>query len=152
MFGGKSLLAVTVIENIGHKCKNDDCEELIPVEDYKRHLETCSLNPRNRIVLCPAPRERCGKEMELSKIYDHITGECTGSMNATMRDAKKQFKFDDPICSTAFPVPAVEGVASKGLAFNCDGSHFYLGVVRLPACTVFSIQHFGNSFECESLL
>ena len=144
MLSGKSLLAVTVIENIEHKCKHDGCEELLTIQAFKMHLELCVHNPVHRIILCPASRETCGKQMELSKIYDHIMRECTGSWNAekveaSLTNGKAWHAFTGPVST----------LTSKGIALNCDGSHFYLSVTELPAFTVFSIQHFGDRFECE---
>jgi len=59
MSSGKSLLAVTVIENIKHKCKHGDCEKLLYLADYKIHLEACPFNPRKNQ---PKPRKKAANE------------------------------------------------------------------------------------------
>ena len=44
---------------------------------------------------------------------------------------------------------SVSVMAEKGIAVNCEGSHFYLGAALFPSYTVFTIQHFGDRFECQ---
>jgi len=64
MGGGKSLLASTVLENIEHRCKFDDCEEKFALEDIEQHEAICS----HRIVNCPGS---CIQKVPLSKLVDH---------------------------------------------------------------------------------
>jgi len=146
----KSLLAAVVIENIEHKCKHDDCEELLSIQEYQMHLDTCAHNPANRVVFCPASRELCGKKMELSKIFLHIETGCEGSWNAESEATDIFVSLSSGIpWDLALDVPML---AEKGLAIECDGSHFYLSMSTLPVCRVFSIQCFGNRFECEKFV
>jgi len=148
MFRGKSLLAVNVIENIEHKCKHGDCEELLHVKDFQSHFETCSKNPSNRIVLCPAPNQLCGKEMELSKIFDHIMSECQGSWNNAMCKALWNVNIGMQWNIKKMILPDVS-MAVKGFAVNVEGSHFYINVMKCPTYVVVSIQLLGNNVECE---
>ena len=141
MYRANSLLAVTVIENIKHKCKYGDCEILLYLADYKIHLEACPFNPRNRLAFCPATRELCGKEMELSKIFEHISSDCKGSYNSGIL-----MNIDTPRKMT---VTAPITLAFKGIAVNCDDNIFYIGIEKLPFCSVFSIQLLGNLRECD---
>ena len=48
MGNGKSLLAITVIENIDHKCKFVECEELFPLDKLDAHKKI----GQHRIVKC----------------------------------------------------------------------------------------------------
>ena len=64
MGAGKSLLASTVLENIEHKCKFDDCEEKFALENIEQHEALCS----HRIVSCPGP---CIQKAPLSKLVAH---------------------------------------------------------------------------------
>ena len=63
---GKSLLAVTVIENIDHKCKFVECEELFPLKKVEAHEKVC----KHRFVTCP--RRSCFEEVALSKVLVHL--------------------------------------------------------------------------------
>jgi len=72
---GKSLLAVTVIENIDHKCKFSDCEEVFSVDKVDDHEKICE----HRTVLCP--HESCSDAIPLSKILDHL-GQSTCSYDS----------------------------------------------------------------------
>jgi len=66
MGNGKSLLAVTVMENIDHKCKFSDCEEVFSVDTVDDHEKICE----HRTVLCP--NESCSDAIPLSKMLDHL--------------------------------------------------------------------------------
>jgi len=63
---GKSLLAITVIENIDHKCKFVECEELFAVDKLEAHEENC----RHRLVKCPY--YWCNEEIALSNLLAHL--------------------------------------------------------------------------------
>jgi len=62
-----SLLAGTVLENIEHKCKFEDCNENFNLEDVKKHEAVCL----HRTVNCPSPK--CAEKTPLSKLFDHLT-------------------------------------------------------------------------------
>eukprot|EP00092_Neocalanus_flemingeri_P025904 GFUD01028071.1.p1 GENE.GFUD01028071.1~~GFUD01028071.1.p1 ORF type:complete len:364 (+),score=79.22 GFUD01028071.1:46-1137(+) len=72
MANGKSLLAVTVIENIDHSCKLVDCEEIFPHDKIEEHAKVCS----HRTVSCPS--SKCDVKVGLSKLLDHLNnGDCS---------------------------------------------------------------------------
>eukprot|EP00092_Neocalanus_flemingeri_P006403 GFUD01006893.1.p1 GENE.GFUD01006893.1~~GFUD01006893.1.p1 ORF type:complete len:314 (-),score=53.64 GFUD01006893.1:43-984(-) len=63
---GKSLLAVTVIENIDHQCKFVDCGEFFSHEEIEKHSKVCC----QRTVSCP--HSSCNVKVGLSKLLDHF--------------------------------------------------------------------------------
>ena len=71
MGGGTSLLAVTVIENIEHKCKFDDCEEILALDNLQNHEKEC----KHRTVCCPY--NDCKGKVNLSKMIDHLVQNCS---------------------------------------------------------------------------
>eukprot|EP00092_Neocalanus_flemingeri_P028601 GFUD01031058.1.p1 GENE.GFUD01031058.1~~GFUD01031058.1.p1 ORF type:complete len:298 (+),score=24.42 GFUD01031058.1:242-1135(+) len=74
MGDGKSLLAVTVIENIDHRCRFFDCGEFFPHDRIEEHAKVCG----HRTVICP--HSRCNRKVGLSKLLGHlneILGDCS---------------------------------------------------------------------------
>jgi len=63
---GKSLLAVTVLENVGHPCKFISCNETLALEDVKQHEMVCE----HRTVQCPW--NNCVEEVSLSNLVGHL--------------------------------------------------------------------------------
>jgi len=63
---GKSLLAVTIIENVDHGCRFVDCEELFGLDKLEDHEKIC----KHRIIHCPY--ELCDEKVALSKLFKHI--------------------------------------------------------------------------------
>eukprot|EP00092_Neocalanus_flemingeri_P024578 GFUD01026657.1.p1 GENE.GFUD01026657.1~~GFUD01026657.1.p1 ORF type:complete len:341 (-),score=61.33 GFUD01026657.1:68-1090(-) len=79
MGDGKSLLAVTVIENIEHKCKFDDCKEFFDVDKLEGHERIC----KHRTVSCPY--DECSQKIALSKLVDHLNKEtCSSNLIPTV--------------------------------------------------------------------
>jgi hypothetical protein len=142
MFNGKSLLAVTVIENIDHKCKFEGCHELLPLQEYQEHLQCCP----QRIVHCPSPREFCGKAMALSKVYEHIMDECQGSFNSRAKDTLKNDDFPKFL---EYDSGLGERKSIPGFALCWKGVYFYLSFEKMAQCCMFSVQHLGNALECK---
>jgi len=66
MGNGKSLLAMTVIENIDHKCKFAECEEVFAMDKLLAHEKICD----HRIVRCP--HSGCNEDVALSKLLEHL--------------------------------------------------------------------------------
>eukprot|EP00092_Neocalanus_flemingeri_P040011 GFUD01043580.1.p1 GENE.GFUD01043580.1~~GFUD01043580.1.p1 ORF type:complete len:390 (-),score=69.88 GFUD01043580.1:67-1236(-) len=66
MGSGKSLLAMTVVENIDHRCKFIDCEEFFPVDEIEKHAKVCA----HRSVSCPC--SKCDVKVGLSKLLAHL--------------------------------------------------------------------------------
>jgi hypothetical protein len=75
MGSNKSVLAGTVIDNIEHKCKFEDCEQNFFLAEIDKHEELC---PR-RSVTCPHPT--CIKNLPLSKLLEHLINGWTCSMD-----------------------------------------------------------------------
>jgi len=136
MFSGKSLLAVTVIEIIDHHCKYEDCQELLPLKEYKQHLLFCP----QRLVHCPGVNQSCGKQMALSKLYEHIITECKGSFNETCKSA----------INDKFPLVLTYKLGRKGgFALCWKGVYFYLSFEKVGSRNVFYVQLLGNAIECK---
>eukprot|EP00092_Neocalanus_flemingeri_P003891 GFUD01004188.1.p1 GENE.GFUD01004188.1~~GFUD01004188.1.p1 ORF type:complete len:375 (-),score=68.03 GFUD01004188.1:73-1197(-) len=81
MGDGKSLLAMTVIENIDHRCKFIDCEEFFPLDEIEKHAKVCG----HRTVSCPGPK--CTVKVGLSKLLTHLYGDCTLDVPAIIKKA-----------------------------------------------------------------
>jgi len=142
MFNGKSLLAVTVMENFEHKCKFEECEEILPLEKYKLHLKSCP----HRLVFCPARTAFCGKKMSLNKVYDHISKECEGSWNHEMPDLNYE-NFPVRLTHKSLNGPPRN---SRGFALRWeDVHHLYLHIDNVLDFTVFSVQLFGDVEQCK---
>ena len=74
-----SLLAGTVLENIDHTCKFEDCNENFCLEDLKKHEAICP----HRTVNCPI--SKCTVKTMLSKLVDHLKNSkkcCGGDLEA----------------------------------------------------------------------
>jgi len=145
MSNGKSLLAVTVIENIDHECSNDVCEETLPLAELKLHRQCCP----HRSVLCPALAQLCGKKLPLSKVYDHIIKECAGSYNRVgNNDAKNNGQFPKHF---RYPSTASMGddAVLKGYVFFWSNQHFYLSFEKFLGYTVLSLSLLGAAEECR---
>eukprot|EP00092_Neocalanus_flemingeri_P031542 GFUD01034253.1.p1 GENE.GFUD01034253.1~~GFUD01034253.1.p1 ORF type:complete len:193 (+),score=44.81 GFUD01034253.1:82-660(+) len=63
---GRSLLSVTILENIDHKCKFEDCNMQFRLEDLEKHEKECP----QRNVNCP--KNDCTKIVPLAKLVDHL--------------------------------------------------------------------------------
>jgi len=144
MYDGKSLLAVDVIENIEHKCRNEECGVLFSLAEYKIHTKSCP----HRIVQCPAPRELCGKQMALRKVFDHVTSECVGS-NSDLENKMKEERFPTSLTITdSKKIPLLEQ-SKRGVAFSSDGANFYLNFESGFDYAVFSVQLIGDALRCK---
>merc|ERR1719186_129808 len=144
MFDGKSLLAVDVIESIEHKCRNEECGGLFSLPEYKIHTKSCP----HRSVQCPAPREFCGKQMALSKVFNHVTSECEGS-NHDLGDKMKEERFPTSLTITdSKKIPLLEK-SKRGVAFSSDGANFYLNFESGVNYAVFSIQLIEDALRCN---
>jgi len=95
MGDGKSLLAITVIENIDHKCKFVECEELFALDKLAAHEKICE----HRIVRCP--HSPCTEEIALSKLLEHLGKKtCTYFSEPTVienssKSGKANFQVED---------------------------------------------------------
>eukprot|EP00092_Neocalanus_flemingeri_P040015 GFUD01043584.1.p1 GENE.GFUD01043584.1~~GFUD01043584.1.p1 ORF type:complete len:445 (-),score=133.25 GFUD01043584.1:46-1380(-) len=142
LFSGKSLLAVKVIENIEHACRNEDCGKFFPLEEYKLHLTSCL----HRTVNCPSPNEFCSRKMALSKVYDHILEDCQGSFNNIGNNNSNLNNGNIP---KYIAVGSILKLSSKGLALKWNDKIFYLNLEKAPDYSVFSLELFGTALECK---
>jgi len=67
MGSNKSILAGTIIDNIEHKCKFEDCDQSFLLPDICKHEGTCP----HRTVVCPHPS--CTVKVSVSKLISHLT-------------------------------------------------------------------------------
>jgi len=146
MFNGKSLLAVTVIENIEHKCKNDGCEKEFHLAEYELHMNSCP----HRLVSCPAPNPFCTKKVALSKLYEHILTQCKGSLNKTKNKNLNDGIYPKQLSnwSKKVDIPIVSGT-QRGLCLKFDEVKFYLNVEKGAGYAVFSVQLLENAEKCK---
>ena len=67
---GKSLLAADIIISIEHKCKNEECEQLVAHNNVDKNAEECKF----RTILFPV--YACSESISLPKIPQHILKDC----------------------------------------------------------------------------
>jgi len=72
MGNGQSLLAVTILENIDHKCRFNDCDDYFPMDKVEEHVKVCS----HRTVTCPYAHCK-DKQVGLSKLLNHLNADCS---------------------------------------------------------------------------
>eukprot|EP00091_Calanus_sinicus_P007079 TRINITY_DN17970_c0_g1_i1.p1 TRINITY_DN17970_c0_g1~~TRINITY_DN17970_c0_g1_i1.p1 ORF type:complete len:109 (-),score=16.81 TRINITY_DN17970_c0_g1_i1:378-704(-) len=70
MSDAKSLLAVTVVENIDHKCGNFGCAEEFPLTELKAHMNICSF----MLIMCPI--SFCEENVAFCNLVEHLTVKC----------------------------------------------------------------------------
>ena len=70
-----SLLAITVVENIRHRCRfeADGCKVKVPLTEVKEHRKSCSFRP----VACPS--HLCKIKVPFEHVVDHILNKCKHS-------------------------------------------------------------------------
>ena len=68
-----SLLATTIIENIGHRCKFETkgCNLRMQLDQVDYHKNRCSFRP----VHCPS--HLCEEKVAYKNVVDHILSQCT---------------------------------------------------------------------------
>eukprot|EP00092_Neocalanus_flemingeri_P016316 GFUD01017661.1.p1 GENE.GFUD01017661.1~~GFUD01017661.1.p1 ORF type:complete len:368 (-),score=75.11 GFUD01017661.1:52-1155(-) len=66
MGSGKSLLATTILENVEHDCKFEDCNKQFALKDIEEHEKVCPY----RIVSCP--NFDCTERVPLAKLVQHL--------------------------------------------------------------------------------
>jgi len=79
MGANTSLLAMSIIQNINHQCRFEECTVKIPLKDFEKHKTTCSF----RLVTCPSVV--CRKGVAYSKVADHVLKECEHSFVQTRK-------------------------------------------------------------------
>eukprot|EP00092_Neocalanus_flemingeri_P000361 GFUD01000383.1.p1 GENE.GFUD01000383.1~~GFUD01000383.1.p1 ORF type:complete len:367 (-),score=87.44 GFUD01000383.1:63-1163(-) len=117
MADGKSLLAVTIIENIDHQCKFVYCEEFFAIDKLDGHEKTC----KHRTVSCP--HDFCLEKIALSKLLDHLGGQpCSAtSVPIVFKDASKP---GEEKCKVGYLLSAA-GSSGSGTTWKLN--HFEYG-------------------------
>jgi len=139
MGNGKSLLAVTVIENVDHKCKFDECEETFDLDKVEAHEKVC----KHRIVQCPSV---CYKEVALSQLLQHLQT-CSNNpvphaIDMSVKSGTASFRWTDPERLSAF------AVRWKVFTFLYRGTHFSVSAEKLGDYYHFSLKMFETEEVC----
>jgi len=145
---GKSLLAVTILENIEHACKHEGCNELHLLKNLDQHMKICPF----RKIKCPAPLDFCGKEVAFCHILDHILADCKGSRNKEKFDGEVTVLQSMPstwVYSDA--VYPVKDFHIFGEAVQWKDRFFYLSSERLGGASCFSVLYLGEESECKNI-
>ena len=136
-----SLLARTVIENIGHRCKfeADGCEVRTPLSKVDEHNKNCDFRP----VDCPS--YLCGEKVAYQKVVDHILNQCKQAMKKTDVGTEDiaRVKFNIPIANfgnVKFAVlPIKRGEQLFFLSLKNENEHF----------KKFYVQMWGTKEDCK---
>ena len=86
MRDNRSLLAIAVIENILHDCKNIECGEKYPLDNIEKHEKDC----KHRVVACPF--YDCNVRVPLSKRLNHFERyrDCSQSTTPSVIDGSSE--------------------------------------------------------------
>eukprot|EP00092_Neocalanus_flemingeri_P017292 GFUD01018702.1.p1 GENE.GFUD01018702.1~~GFUD01018702.1.p1 ORF type:complete len:336 (+),score=80.78 GFUD01018702.1:56-1063(+) len=142
MFEGKSLLAVTVLENIEHKCRNQGCDQLLPLGEIGAHRKVCTY----RLIRCPATL--CEEKVAFRSTIDHLLTNCSQSY------AKEEKEITDLTSKTGFFTQTfyVRKIkAYKVDTFLCNGKYFFLNIRRSGDSDdwTFHVEMLGDEEECS---
>jgi len=143
---GKSLLAVTVLENIEHACKHEGCKELHFLKNLDKHMTVCPF----RKIKCPAPLELCGEEVAFCHVLDHILADCNGSFNKREGGEVNLFNRMPHTVGYSSPYP-VGDFQIRGRAYQYKDKFFYLSREKLDGASSFSVLHLGEKSECKDI-
>jgi len=141
---GKSLLALTIIESINHKCKFDDCTETFCLNSLETHEKICS----HRTVMCPDLD--CIVNIPLARLVEHLMS----SPNCCADTA--------PIHLTASPISKdrknfVVGQDGNLLAtmgwpmhlYSFDGQNFVVFPTKYNGQYFFMLVMFATRAKCD---
>eukprot|EP00092_Neocalanus_flemingeri_P010804 GFUD01011634.1.p1 GENE.GFUD01011634.1~~GFUD01011634.1.p1 ORF type:complete len:407 (+),score=86.08 GFUD01011634.1:109-1221(+) len=139
MFEGKSLLAVTVLENIEHKCRNQKCDQLLPLAEISAHRKVCTC----RLIKCPATL--CEGKVAFCSMIDHLMTDCNHSY------AKEDKKINDVTSQKGFFMQSFKVV--KGKDYKTDtllwnDKYFFLTITAKSYWT-FHVEMLGEEEECS---
>eukprot|EP00092_Neocalanus_flemingeri_P039282 GFUD01042768.1.p1 GENE.GFUD01042768.1~~GFUD01042768.1.p1 ORF type:complete len:332 (-),score=65.07 GFUD01042768.1:20-1015(-) len=142
MYGEKSLLAVTVLENIEHKCRIQGCDQLLPLGGIGAHRKVCTY----RLIRCPATL--CGDKVAFCSIIEHLMTSCSQSF------AKEDNWITDLTSETGFftiNFNVVEIEAYKVDTFLWNGKYFFLNIRRsgYSGDWTFHVEMLGEEEECS---
>lgn len=139
-----SLLAVTVIEQIEHRCRNHGwgCSARLSLSQVEAHRVSCSY----RLVACPA--YSCKKQISYTAVKEHIFGDCTNSFASVTK--KSHAVLDDRYIQR---YTFEREFSFKVSTFFWSGKYFFLSIIKgdRPYAN-FYVQMLGDEEECRKLL
>ena len=144
---GKSLLAVTVLENIEHRCKNRGCDKMMPLAEVEGHKEKCEF----RLTVCPS--WLCGQKIAFCHIIDHLLGQCLYSYS----NGEKILEIDEMPYGQTFGGGEDEEDGEDDNHYDVDTflwdeKYFFLNMSkgsRVSPAWNFSIEMLGTERECS---
>ena len=153
---GKSLLAVTVIENIEHPCKYDSCPHRFNLTSLPTHEKYCP----HRTVSCPDGD--CRSKVPLAKLVSHLSqSECCCADAAPTQVqsgadwVRKNYVIDDvanadegwPMSLYSFDDQAFAVIPSKS-----NGQYFFVLVMFAPKseCIKYEVEIVAHQWETEA--
>ena len=144
MGNGKSLLAVTVIENIEHKCRFVECEELFALDKLDAHEKIC----QHRIVKCPY--SKCEVEIAMSKLLDHLglLTCCDNSKPKVIETSSKTGKID--LIVTKFPTQGNKNISWRMETFSYRDTNFVICSEKIGDYYHFTMVMFESEEVCIS--
>eukprot|EP00092_Neocalanus_flemingeri_P002563 GFUD01002745.1.p1 GENE.GFUD01002745.1~~GFUD01002745.1.p1 ORF type:complete len:366 (+),score=80.48 GFUD01002745.1:43-1098(+) len=141
MGNGKSLLASIVIENIDHKCKFDDCEDLFAVDKLDDHAKICA----HRTVKCP--HHNCSEKVSLSKLLDHL-----GKNKCSFDDAPKLIEKYPPVGTRSYTFKdqlKVDDITWRMNIFTYEDVNFAILPEKFDGFYYVSFVMFSSEVECS---
>ena len=139
-----SLLAVTVIEQIEHRCRNQawGCSARLALPQVEAHRVSCSY----RLVACPA--YSCKKQVSYTQVKEHIFGDCTNSFASVTK--KSHTVLDDRYIQR---YTFEREFSFKVSTFSWSGKYFFLSIIKgdRPYAN-FYVQMLGDEEDCRKLL
>jgi len=144
MGNGKSLLAFTVIENIEHKCKFDDCEEYLAFNKLNAHTKVCS----HRTVRCPY--YHCDEKVCLSNLLDHFSKEkCSVKPAPVVIDKTSSGGRGQANYTLDEKDKSASGLAWKTAIFSYGDASFAIFPEKKDGLYYFSAVMFASEAECS---
>jgi len=141
MGNNMSILAGTIIDNIEHQCKFEDCDQSFLLTDLEKHEEACP----HRTVFCLHPS--CTKEIPLSKLQNHLVDKtsCLGeNVFVDLRNKKRCTSFQ------IFNGDVTDPKMTWGLdTFSFEGMDFALYLHKSQGQFYFVIVMFGTEVQCS---
>jgi len=143
MGANTSLLAMSIIQNINHQCRFEECTVKIPLKDFEKHKTTCSF----RLVTCPSVV--CRKGVGYSKVADHVLEECEYSF------VQEHKSYHNPIGSSVVKEYCIrnEHLPTKTfhvMGFFWSGKYFFFTNVKTEGFNRnMYVQMLGTKEECS---
>ena len=156
MGNGKSLLASTLLDNIDHHCKFNNCDMVLASDEIENHEGICP----NRDVICPHPT--CSEKVSLSELVDHIKQSCgigaVQPLQVTWNRRACHYSQRDTGPAVAFgqwalPVRMYTGFGQIfGTYVFYKDNHFFFGLTMFAAeteCSKFKVEMVVHEKEAD---